>query len=447
MEKPQHEMTKRQLSHWQKENRLQRIVILGGIVLIVAILAVIGTGLYLNKYKPLNATVIKVGDTEYNMNYFINTLSDYGIQNVNSSYASYYASYLVQTIEQNQILVEEATKLDPPITVSDDEIDQYLTDNELSNTTTRRDEVRAQLMMEKLKSDYFGSTTEPTTEAWKADWVPLTAEQKSVWAMLLESQSQVDTVKARLNSGENFSDIAAELSLDSTSKDNKGDFGWVPKGILTNQLGDTSGTLLENAIFGSDSTASPIVENELTAVQDTDVSKSIGYWLLEVTENDTSNNQVHLLAMLLSSQEQAEQIKAKLEAGGEGNDWATLAKANSIYENAATDGGDLGFVAKGTIDDVVDAIIFPEDATQALPLNQISGAIADTTQTTTGGYWLVQVNGTDNNMTISDANRTTLVSTKLNSWFEEKWTAQKDNMQNLLTNDQITYAIEQAQKR
>ena len=47
-------------------------------------------------------------------------------------------------------------------------------------------------------------------------------------AMFLESQSQVDAVKARLDKGENFADIAAELSLEKTSKDNKGDFGWVP---------------------------------------------------------------------------------------------------------------------------------------------------------------------------------------------------------------------------
>jgi parvulin-like peptidyl-prolyl isomerase len=56
--------------------------------------------------------------------------------------------------------------------------------------------------------------------------------------------------------------------------------------------------------------------------------------------------------MLLPSQEKAAEIKAKLEAGGEGNDWATLADANSSYTNPSTstvNGGDLGFVTKDNL--------------------------------------------------------------------------------------------------
>ena len=76
---PQREMTKRQLSHWQRENRRQRIILLSGIILIVAILAVVGTGLFMNQYKPYHVTVVKVGDTEYSMDYYINMLAYTGI--------------------------------------------------------------------------------------------------------------------------------------------------------------------------------------------------------------------------------------------------------------------------------------------------------------------------------------------------------------------------------
>ena len=53
-----------------------------------------------------------------------------------------------------------------------------------------------------------------------------------------KARAQVDAVKARLDKGENFTDIAAELSLEKTSKDNKGDFGWVPTQMKKNMKDD-----------------------------------------------------------------------------------------------------------------------------------------------------------------------------------------------------------------
>jgi len=72
-------MTKRQLSHWQRENRIQRIAMLAGAVVILAVLVMVGTGIYLGRYKPLNAVVIKVGDKEYNLDYYIDMLVLYGL--------------------------------------------------------------------------------------------------------------------------------------------------------------------------------------------------------------------------------------------------------------------------------------------------------------------------------------------------------------------------------
>ncbi len=70
-DKPKREMTKRQLSHWQRENRIQRIALLFGAVVIVAVLVMVGTGIYLGRYKPLNAVVIKVDDKVFNLDYYI----------------------------------------------------------------------------------------------------------------------------------------------------------------------------------------------------------------------------------------------------------------------------------------------------------------------------------------------------------------------------------------
>ena len=138
---PQREMTKRQLSHWQRENRRQRIILLSGIILIVAILAVVGTGLFMNQYKPYHVTVVKVEDTEYSMDYYINMLAYTGIQYGSPDMIPYFADTVPESIAQNQIYVEEAAKFG--ITVSDSEVQKYLKDNQLSSEQTRIDAVRA----------------------------------------------------------------------------------------------------------------------------------------------------------------------------------------------------------------------------------------------------------------------------------------------------------------
>jgi parvulin-like peptidyl-prolyl isomerase len=467
---PQREMTRRQLSHWQRENRRQRIILLSGIILIVAILAVVGTGLFMNQYKPYHVTVVKVEDTEYSMDYYINMLTYTGIQYGSPNSIPYFADSVPDSIAQNQIDVEQAAKLG--ITVSDSEVQQYLKDNKLSSEQTRIDAVRAILTVQKMKTDYFPKL------------VPESAEHRNMQAMFLESQSQANAIEARLDKGENFTDLAAELSLEKTSKENKGDFGWVPNpqdvlekmknmnedfgwtpiGVLSNILNKGNGNTtvgdnsLENYVFAANTS----VEG-LSSVEDKVQSKDLGYWLVKVSETRTvtttptptstpsgaltpiTTTEAHVYTMLLSNRQQADDIKAKLDQGGEANDWASLAKANSLDDKASS-GGDRGFISKGKIEDELNKVIFPDDASQVLEANKVSGPLADTTQSTPGGFWLVKMNGTSN-QTIVDSNRTFLAQNMLTGWLQKVWTDNQSKVQILLTDQQKTFAVEQAQKR
>lgn len=60
-EKPR-EYTRRQLSHFQKQKRRQRITFIAGVSIIVVILAIVLVGWYMADYHPLHRTVIRVGD-------------------------------------------------------------------------------------------------------------------------------------------------------------------------------------------------------------------------------------------------------------------------------------------------------------------------------------------------------------------------------------------------
>jgi parvulin-like peptidyl-prolyl isomerase len=437
---PKRELTKRQLTHWQRENRIQRFTLWGGIAVIVAVLALVGVGLYMDKVKPNQETVIKVGNTSYNMGYFIDALDYYGRANFStfqgmgyeySQFLSYITGSLAGNIEQNQIVKEAAAKLDPPITISDDEVSKFIKDNKIPNNKASRDAVYAALLESKL--------TEKFDKA-----LPDSTEQRATLAMFLESESQIQEVKARMQKGETFNDIAASTSLDESTKSKSGDLGWVPARVLPTIVGNADDRTLDDLVFSPNTKV-----NAMTQAKDDAKTKNMGYWILQVTDyrtqptspdNNTPSTQAQVNAMLLSSKELALDMKKQLQSGA---DFATLAKANSQYTNASQDGGVLGYIAKGKLDKAVDDAVFPNDPAQQMAKGQFSDPIPDTTQSTKGGYWLVQVTGIENK-TLDGTNRSTLTNLDKQAWRTEVWTAHSSEISDTLDQTKISDATAKA---
>ncbi|MFB0559471.1 MAG: peptidylprolyl isomerase [Dehalococcoidales bacterium] len=394
IEKPKREFTRRQLSRWQQQKKRQRIILGAGAFIILAALAIVGLGWYFSQHRPMQQTIIRVNDTEFNMDYYIKMLKLFG-----GGQTDYYAMYgmaddVVKVIERNELVRQGAMELD--ISVSDEEVDKELRSFDPPISEDYRDAVRTEMLISKLRDEHF------------EQMVPKFAVQRHIMAMLLESESQATEVRGRLESGEDFGELAGELSLESFSTARNGDLGWHPKEVLaelpiTPVLGD----------YGFSANIGVLSQ----PIHDETVIKNVGYWLIEVLEREEEPEEARVQAMLLGSEEWAWQVWDELEAGGK---FANLAKELSQHEASKESGGKFNWLSPGTMSPAFDEFVFNCE------LGTISEPIRDDTVVTTEGYWLIEVLDEDDNRELSDEDRALLVDMALNEWVSSLW----DNPEN-----------------
>jgi parvulin-like peptidyl-prolyl isomerase len=429
VEKPRHTPTKRQLSHWKQHQRRQRFIFGSGILIIVAALVVVGAGVYFGWYvperQPLKEVVIRVNDTEFNMDYYVKTikyqvaqLESMGI-NIGLEQLTYLADGAVTAIQTNELVRQEAPKLGA--TVSDDEVEAMVAE-ELGDSAPSlikdykgvfKDMVRAQMLREKLLDKYFDQQ------------VPKTAEQRHIMAMFLESQSQASEVIERLESGELFSDLTTEFCLDSYCKSQEGDLGWHPREILSRMINND--VLVDSAFSTEPGTLSQPVYDETK-------TKAVGYWLVEVEFVDAEVDYAETRVMLLGSEEGANEVRTRLENG---EDFATLAAELSQHEESKENGGEFKVESRGLFGEAFDEFVFDPE----LEMRTLSQPIKDDTVVTEGGYWLVKVANASDDRPLEEEDRDILKGDLLNEWMAGLPDDPNNTVENLLDEDKKDWAI------
>jgi len=403
----EHVPTKHQLSKWQRQMRIRRIVIIAAVVFLVGISSWIGYGFYKDyKNDPLREVVIKVNDVSFNMEYFVEMLDVY-TTGVNATelyyFGSYFAGMAADTIIHTESL-RQAAKGELGIEVSADEISAELDERGLPDDKIYRDLIGATLLEEKV-----GEHFDPGVNA--------TMEQTHAQVMLLESQEVADEVMAGLEAGGNFTALAQAFACNSSVE---GNLGWLPEELMPN-------TSIASAAF------SLPPGHVSQPIYDANATKDVGYWLIEVTgaQNETIDAQV----MLLGTETEAEQIRAELIGGG---NFSALA-GNYSQHASKTNGGKLDGLEPGDMGSTAfDQIAFN------ITLNQVSEPVKDESVQTTGGYWMVKVIDRGDRQ-LDEQTREELKNKRYNDWLEE-W--QKNNtIDNLLDEDKNAWAIDEVFKR
>lgn len=136
----------------------------------------------------------------------------------------------------------------------------------------------------------------------------------------------------------------------------------------------------------------------------------IGMAMTERIVSDVSESaeQVHARHILVDTADEAQRLRAQLEAGG---DFAALARAHSLDESTRDNGGDLGYFPRGIL---VSAEV--EEAAFSLQPGQFSDVI-----TSALGYHIVQVVERDPNRSVSPENLQLLRERAVREWVEGLW--------------------------
>ena len=412
VEKPKREVTKRQLSHWEQQKKRRRLFLILGISVIAAVSVVTGRGFYITYYQPMHETVIRVNDTEFNMGYYIKMLELSG--RGQPDYLPYLADQVVTAIEQDELIRQGAEDLG--IVASNSEVDEMLKEFDPPLSKDYRDLIRAEILKGKLRDVYFDQG------------VPMFAEQRHMMAMFLESESQAAEVRTRLENGEDFGELAGELSLESLSQTGNGDLGWHPYGILSEMMGLS---IPEYYAFTSEVgvLSEPLYDEART--------KSVGYWLVKVLDIDEEDEEVQVQVMLLGSEQEVQEVITKLEGG---EDFATLAEELSQHDASKEKGGDLGWLASDEINPVYQDFVLNAE------LEALSEPIKDEAVVTKGGYWLVKVLDKEDNRQIEDSDRDFFKQKALDEWVSWLWDNPENEVESYLDDEKKAWAIAEAMK-
>ena len=393
--------TKRQEAKWQRQKRIRRIIITAAVIFLVSIISYVSYEYYTEEIKGLNEKVITVNNVSFNMRYYVNMLdAQTKLEEVEPASIYLYSNAVARYIEDAEVIRQGAKDLN--ITVSQEEVEETIKEQQWPKGKVYQDIVEFMLLRERLV-EYFDSQ------------LPDEMLQANTQVIFVESEQVANNVIDQAEKGENFTELVREFSYDNRTKEYDGNLGWLPMELM-------SPTMAETFNLTTGEISQPICNNS--------TNKSVGYWLIKVSEKDPEKG-INVSAMLLGSEQEAVEIKTELDA--EGN-FSELAK-NYSQHSSKYKSGELGWLKANETNDFSDE--FDEVAFQ-LPVDEVSETVKDETVTTEGGCWVVKVLDKQQRE-LDDAVREALKNKRFSEWLEQ----QRENsiIENKLDATRMAWAV------
>jgi hypothetical protein len=222
------------VSQKKKTSNTRIALIVTAIVLVIAIAA--GLFYYVLNVMPYQRVILTVGEDSVKTSYFLKrvaarsdndasgTLDNLTAELIIKQSAADYGLSPATEEEIDTYLHEQARGENESIT--DDEFGEWF-DNQLVSTGLTAEEYR-----EIIGSTMLAQRVQDIVTANVSSVVP----QAHLSIILLDTSDAAIAAKARIDGGEDFAVVAGDVSLDTTSKENGGDLGWLPTELLSSDM-------------------------------------------------------------------------------------------------------------------------------------------------------------------------------------------------------------------
>ena len=230
-------------------------------VVIILILLAVGLLYYQNNTAPFRRIIITVDDISINMDYFLKRTRLAGKDSME----------MLQVLTNERLIKIGAPRYIAEVTPED--INQELRraasgESETISESEFKEWYRQLLNETKLSDSEYREYVATSLLAarlheYLTKRVPTVAAQVHLYAILLETNENAEKVRARWEAGEDFADLAQEVSLDEVSGEKGGDLGWFPRGVLVSGFDQvafslTIGDVSEPLTYVSDPTSTEI---------------------------------------------------------------------------------------------------------------------------------------------------------------------------------------------
>src|SRR5574341_1528365 len=194
------------------------------------------------------STAVQVGEAKFTVDYYTKRLTTFveGVGGANSqqgtptvampavteqivaeAIARQFAAQKELTSTDDEIKNEIATQLN--LTVTDPTFETRYQE-EIGRTGLTEAEYREMIRAEVLRKKLIEKFTSE---------LPASAESVHFRQIVVATQVEADNARSQVEGGVDFGELAKTVSLDTTTKDNGGDAGWAPRGLLDPSIEDT----------------------------------------------------------------------------------------------------------------------------------------------------------------------------------------------------------------